>query len=74
MDLALAVEWWTSSFPSLAAGGSLGVCPSGLHVLCGSRGGSHPGPSGGSVGDTVGISSQSFSWWVLDSAKAAFWF
>lgn len=87
MDLALAVEWMTSSFPSLTASGTLVVCPSGLHVLCGSRGGLHPGPSGASVSDTVGIwltesilmgpflvLSQAFSWWVLDSAKAAFWF
>lgn len=64
VDLALAVEWWTSSFPSLTAGGSLGVCPSGLHVLCGSRGGSHPGPSGGSAGDTVGnMAYRAHSWY-----------
>lgn len=37
-----------SPHPCVPAGGSLGLCPSGLHMLCESGEGSQPGPLAGS--------------------------
>uniref|UniRef100_A0A3Q2DHH3 Beta-arrestin-1 n=1 Tax=Cyprinodon variegatus TaxID=28743 RepID=A0A3Q2DHH3_CYPVA len=58
----LSWPWNTGSalHPHQDSGGCMGVCPTSLHVFCGSGEGIQPCPSGGPVGGTPGVWSTGF--------------